>query len=61
MLVRVGADWQRGWMWCRVSLVSRCEPEFLHGLGWLGQSRDEPKWMGRSWTHPVLVDRYVVP
>lgn len=57
MLVRAGADW---WIWMAVvqreTLVNRCEPEFLHGLDWLGQSRDRPKWMGRTWTHPVPVN-----
>lgn len=37
VLVGAGADW-RMWMdviQCKI-LANRCEPEFLHGLGWLG-------------------------
>lgn len=42
-------------------LANRYKPEFLHGLSWLVRSRDRLKWMGRTWTHSVPVDWYMVP
>lgn len=62
VLVRASADWQ---MWMDVVqteiLANRYKPEFLHDLSWLVRSRDRLKWMGRTWTHSVPVDWYMVP